>query len=259
MAPGNQGDWWVPLPPKLPQTPPQRPRRDYGSDMESDYDVEERRPGSLSPRPIRSPNRRPLRPRPEIHQHRNLFDEPEVIEVAPDSVRRSEEAARRRAERERDIERRERIRAEQDAQRNYNTVMVTHDQYQQAINGITDQPQRMQLDNNRLQRERDQAQRRGQLAEQKAALERRKNELQHRENALNAEGAGNRQPPPRIFQDPGPVRNPGINVINRAQADHRRQDEELRRRNRERDRERGIRRGSPVRFDDREGRRDRRI
>ena len=245
------GDW-VSLPPRRDPSP-RRPQHEY-DDYDHDFAyVEERRPGQTpwgSPRQsMMTPEPRSPRQRPETLRRRNPFDEPEIIEIAPNSPRRAEER-RIQAERAR------RIQAEEEANQHRNTVRVAHERYQDALNGAA-------ADNERLKAERDVAAHRAAMAERDAHITRREMDVEIRALALNAEERRDALRP-RIHQAPPPDRDPGLDALHRAQADHqrqqerRRQNDELHRRNRERDRERGVRRGSPIRYDDRDARRDRR-
>lgn len=262
MSAGSPEERWVPLPPRI-QIPPERPRQERRelSDDEDDgyYILEERRPGDSpwdSPRQeLRSPGPRSPRRRPEIRQRRPR-EEVEIIEVAPSPVRVSEEQ-RRRAEIELRNDRRERI----EVDKPYNSVVTAHERYQHAISDLTNHAQRVEWENRRLQEERDAATRRAQMAEREANLAWAESHLHQREKELAAEER--HQQRVHVLQEAVPPRREPMDALHRAQedfrrdAERRRQNEELHRRNRERDRTHGIRRGSPIRFDDWEARRDR--
>ena len=160
--------------------------------------------------------------------------------------------------------------AEQEADKHRNTVLVAHNTYQQMLDAATDQTQRMALDNQRLRDQRDDATHRATLAEREANIVTREKNVQKDETRLDSEERREALRP-RIFQEPQPQgaerSNAGMEALRRAGEDRRREQEgrerrqdivTLHRRNRDRDRERGVRRGSPVRYGDGEGRRDRR-
>ena len=157
--------------------------------------------------------------------------------------------------------------AEQEADRQRNTVLVAHNTYQQILNDATDQASRLTLDNQRLREQRDEASHRAALAEREANIIKREANVTKDETRLDSEERREALRP-RIFQEPQERVNAGREALRKAQEDHRREEESrrerrqdvvtLNRRNRERDRERGVRRGSPVRYGDGEGRRDRR-
>ena len=263
--PGDPG--WVPLP--RPQTPPRRQRRDF--DDEEDAIIEERRPGQNpfnSPRISFGSSSSPRTPgrQTSSRRRRNPFDEPEIIEIAPDSARPSSSRRQQDSTSLLRRETRDRMLAEQEADRQRNTVLVAHNTYQQILNDATDQASRLTLDNQRLREQRDEATHRAALAEREANIAMREKNVQKHEIRLDSEERREALRP-RIFQEARQQDaervNAGLEALRRAGEDRRREERRqdvvtLHRRNRDRDRERGVRRGSPVRYGDGEGRRDRR-